>query len=137
MTLHEAIRTHLLAQSSPVNSLTKIYPAMIQTVATSNYPFAVVRRVSGAGEVSHDGDQGLNRVRISISVYDNDVSRAEKIIAGIRSSFAGFNGVLGGTSGVRCIFGGFSGPRSITDEITRSNGQQLDILGLVDEETVS
>jgi hypothetical protein len=138
MTLHEAIRAHILDQTAITTmGLAKIFPTMLQQVSTSDYPFAVVRRISGAGEVSHSGNQGLNRVRISITWYDNNVARAERGIAAIRSAFAGFNGELGGTGGVRASFAGFSGPRSIYDEITRSNGQQLDILGLVDEDTIS
>jgi hypothetical protein len=138
MTLHEAIRAHILDQTAITTmGLAKIFPTMLQQVSTSDYPFAVVRRISGAGDVSHSGTQGLNRVRISITWYDNNVARAERGIALIRSTFAGFSGELGGSGGVRCSFGGFSGPRSIYDEITRSNGQQLDILGLVDEDTIS
>lgn len=137
MTLSEAFRAHFQAQGSPVSLITKVRPVLVQNVTTADYPFAVVRRISGSGEVSHDGDQGLNRVRISVSVYDSNYSRCEKIIAGIRSSLAGFNGLLGGSGGVRISIGQFAGPRDVYDEITRSIGQQLDILGLVDEETIS
>jgi len=116
--------------------LTRLTPIFTPTNAV--YPWAVMRRVSaGTCAVSHDGDPCLNLIRIEITVWDDNIKRAEQIIARIRALFAGFTGKLGGVSGVRFSQGAFSGPRSAYHPDTSSMGMQLDILGLLDEETIS
>lgn len=129
MTLFEAINTKITGDAT-LSALTACYP--ISTPEDPIYPWAYVRRVSGGTALmSHDGDDGLNPVRIEITIVDSDVKRCEQLATNLRTSFKG------GLSGVRFFVGGFAGPRSIYHEPTRSPALQLDILGLLDEATVT
>lgn len=143
MTLYEGVRTAILANPSLAAKLaTRVYPVFLPQNTDRDaqgrlLPALVLRRISGSALGRLEGPSGWNRVRLELTWWDSNVAQSEQYINQIRSLLSSFSGTLGGVSGVKCGVYGFNGPRAVFDSKTREVGTQLDIMMLVDEDTVS
>lgn len=79
-----------LVGSSPV----RIYPQ--EAGQSRPKPYLAYRRVSTQSQQSHDGDSGLEGVRMQITAWDNSPAAAKTLADLVKARLAGFRGTLGG-----------------------------------------
>lgn len=99
MLIEEAIYGELSTDSG-VTALagTRGYPQVVPQDAT--LPAWAYQRISGERILAHDGVTGLARGRFQISCVASSYSGAKALAAAIRGCLDGYNGILGGVSGV-------------------------------------
>lgn len=141
MTFFESFYQYVNADAGFTALVTKVVPNRLpQVTAAQPLPDVcmTVKLVTGASEPpTMQGASAWHTKRVQVTVWSKSFKSSEKAIAYTRTLFQSFNGYLGGTPNVRMSVNRFAGPRSVYDDATRMDGVQLDIIGLVDESTIS
>jgi len=100
MELEEAIYSQLVGNGTVAGLVsTRIYPLVIpQDIAL---PAIAYQRISGGRELAHDGEVGFAEARMQFTCQGDSYNSAKAVRKAVRLALAGFNGVMGGGSGVK------------------------------------
>jgi hypothetical protein len=140
MTLFECLRTYILA-SSPLAAKVPggFFPGILPQNRTV-LPLCVVRTVSGTSQPSTQdgGASPWSATRIEFTFWGTDYKTLEQAYILARRLFSPSSGVyLGGsTNGLYCP-SEIMGPRDVYDAETKLIGIQLDVIGLLNGDTLS
>lgn len=100
MKIEEALVTYLLAQTGLTNKIsTRIYA--MHAPANVTFPFLTYRRISTERLLTHDQTyNGLSKPRIQFDVMAKTYQSALDVLEQLRISLQGYQGKMGGISGV-------------------------------------
>ena len=97
MNVKEALVSHLKANVATVSD--RVFADRLPQQPT--LPSIVIHRISLIPVHSHDGFSGLSMARFQVSVWADDHSTLEAVIAEVRTCLDGYKGTMGGVGGVQ------------------------------------